>query len=85
MEVAKLLASDANIQGTYSCQGEVDPKFLEKVSKKSEPPTWLADARDANGHPDSADIEVLVHQISELFAGPSAGLRSNRIAFELMC
>ena len=85
MEVAKSLASDAGIQGIYSCQGEVNPKFLEKVSNKPEPPTWLADARDANGHPDLADIEVLVHQISELFSEPSAGLRSNRIAFELMC
>jgi len=30
---------------------------------------WLADAPDANGHPNLADIEVLSHQISELFAG----------------
>ena len=69
MEVAKSLASESDILGTYSCQGEASPKILEKASKKPEPPVWLADAPDANGHPNSADIEVLSHQISELFAG----------------
>jgi flavodoxin len=68
MEVAKSLVFESDIQGTYSCQGEVNPKILEKASKKPEPPVWLADAPGANGHPNSADIEVLSHQISELFA-----------------
>jgi hypothetical protein len=30
---------------------------------------WLAEAPDAVGHPNDADIEVLNHQLSELFAG----------------
>jgi hypothetical protein len=29
---------------------------------------WLTDAPNAKGHPNSADIELLSHQISELFA-----------------
>jgi len=69
MELAKSLASESDIQGTYSCQGEASPKILEKASKKPEPPVWLADAPDAIGHPSDADIEVLNHQLSELFAG----------------
>ncbi len=69
MEVAKSLAPESDILGTYSCQGEASPKILEKASKKPEPPVWLSDAPDANGHPNFADIEVLSHQISELFAG----------------
>lgn len=68
MASAKSIASDSDIRGTYSCQGEVSPNILEKASKKPEPPVWLADAPDAVGHPNDADIEVLKHQISELFA-----------------
>ncbi len=69
MQLAKSLASESDIRGTYSCQGEVNPKILEKVSKKPEPPVWLADAPKAIGHPNDFDIEILNHQISELFAG----------------
>ena len=69
MEVAKSLAPESDILGTYSCQGEASPKILEKASKKPQPPVWLADAQKASGHPNFADIEVLSHQILELFAG----------------
>lgn len=69
MELAKSLASNADILGTYSCQGEVNPKIIEKASKKPEPPVWLNDAPDAEGHPDKTDIEVLNYQIAELFHG----------------
>ncbi|MFC1880245.1 flavodoxin family protein [Thermodesulfobacteriota bacterium] len=68
MEVAKSLAPESDILGTYSCQGEASPKILEKASKKPQPPVWLADAPKASGHPNLADIEVLSHQISKLFA-----------------
>jgi flavodoxin len=69
MDMAKSLAIESDILGTYSCQGEVNPKILEKTSKKPEPPVWLADAPDANGHPNDADIEALNYQLAELFAG----------------
>jgi len=68
MELAKSLASESDIRGTYSCQGEVTPKILEKASKKPEPPVWFADAPDAAGHPDKSDIEALKYQLAELFA-----------------
>ena len=68
MDHAKTLAPEADILGTYSCQGEVNPKVLEKAKSKPEPPVWIDDAPNASGHPDKADIEVLKHQISELLA-----------------
>jgi len=67
MELAKSLASESDIRGTYSCQGEVNPKVIEKASKKPEPPVWLADAPGADGHPNDADIEALKYQLAELF------------------
>jgi flavodoxin len=69
MALAKSLAPESDIRGSYSCQGEVNPKILEKASKKPEPPMWLADAPDAIGHPNSADIEALNYQLAELLAG----------------
>ena len=69
MQMAKSLAPESDIRGTYSCQGEVNPKIIEKASKKTEPPTWLADAPDADGHPNDADIETLKYQLAELFVG----------------
>jgi len=67
MALAKSLAPESHIRGTYSCQGEVNPKVIEKASKKPEPPVWLADAPDADGHPNDADIEALKYQLAELF------------------
>jgi len=67
MDHAKSLATEADILGTYSCQGEVNPKVLEKAKSKPEPPVWIADAPNASGHPDEADIEVLKHQIAQLW------------------
>ena len=57
MNFARDLAENAEIIGTFSCQGEVNPKVLEKVKAKPEPPVWLSDADDAVGHPDENDIE----------------------------
>ena len=68
MALAKSLAPESDIRGTYNCQGEVSPKILEKASKKFEPPVWLADAPDADGHPNDADIEALNYQLAELLA-----------------
>ena len=66
MEHAKSLAPKADILETYNCQGEVNPKFLEKVKAKPEPPVWIDDAPNGFGHPDEADIEVLKYRIAEL-------------------
>ena len=71
MDHAKSLAPEANILGTYSCQGNVDPEFLEKAKSKPDPPVWLSDAPNAVGHPDEADIEALKHQITGLLSRKS--------------
>lgn len=56
MEHAVQLAAGARVVGTFSCQGEVQAKVIEKASAKVPPPVWLADAESAAGHPDAADI-----------------------------
>jgi len=59
MEYAVSLLNGANVIGTYSCQGEVNPKVLEKAKQKDSPPPWLHEADDAVGHPDGKDIAEL--------------------------
>ena len=68
MDAARSLAPEADIVGTYSCQGQVNPKVLEKAKSKPEPPVWIDDTDDAVGHPDEADIEVLTYKIAELLS-----------------
>jgi flavodoxin len=63
MAHAKSLAPSANVVGTCSCQGEVNPAFLEKALKKDPPPPWIDDAPKAVGHPDPYDINQLVETI----------------------
>lgn len=59
MAHARTLAPSARIAGTFSCQGEVSPVFLEKARKKDPQPPWLGDAPTAVGHPDDTDIDHL--------------------------
>ncbi len=59
MEYAVRLLNNANVIGTYSCQGEVNPKVLEKAKQKDTPPPWLHEADDAVNHPDDNDIAEL--------------------------
>jgi hypothetical protein len=66
MDHAKASAPNARIIGTYSCQGEVDPRFLETAKSKPQPPEWLADAPAALGHPDENDMEDLKCLVSEI-------------------
>ncbi len=68
MNFAKDLAKDAEIAGTFSCQGEVNPKVLEKVKAKPQPPVWLSDADDAVGHPDENDINALKNALQKAIA-----------------
>lgn len=68
MNYAKSLASEANISGSYSCQGEVSPKVLEKIRVKPEPPVWLDDAPTAIGHPDQTDIEELKRHVDAILS-----------------
>jgi flavodoxin len=65
MNYAKSLAPEAEILGTYSCQGEVNPNILEKAKNKPKPPVWIDDAPEAVGHPDDTDIGELKNMLPE--------------------
>ncbi len=59
LEHARGLLADAEVIGSFTCQGEVNPKVLEKVKAKPTPPPWIGDADTAVGHPDQNDLEAL--------------------------
>jgi flavodoxin len=59
MAHARSLVPEAKVLGAFSCQGEVNPEVLERVSKKPEPPVWLKDAPHAEGHPNRNDMQAL--------------------------
>ena len=60
------LTNGADIAGVFTCQGEVNPKVLEKVRQKPEPPVWIGDADQAVGHPNEDDLSALNKMIAEL-------------------
>jgi flavodoxin I len=60
------LTNNATIAGSFTCQGEVNPKVLDKVKQKPEPPIWLGDADDAVGHPNEKDFVALKDTIAQL-------------------
>ncbi len=60
------LTNEADIAAVFTCQGEVNPKILEKVKQKPEPPVWIADADNAAGHPNEDDLSALKQMITEL-------------------
>jgi len=66
MDIAKSLVPEADIRGAFSCQGEVNPKVLEKMKAKPAPPVWLENAPAAAGHPNDTDIEKLKRLVSTL-------------------
>jgi flavodoxin len=59
MALAESTAEAAQILGTFSCQGEVSPGFLEKARDKDPQPVWIGDAPNAVGHPNDSDIQRL--------------------------
>ena len=59
LEHARGLIPRAEVLGSFTCQGEVNPKVLEKVKAKPTPPPWIADADNAVGHPDQNDLDGL--------------------------
>jgi len=66
MAKALELARGSEVVGTFSCQGEVAPAFLEIAAAKNPQPPWLADAPAAKGHPDQQDIDALKGMIARL-------------------
>ena len=65
LELAKSLAPSARLAGTFNCQGEVNPAFLEKVRQKDPQPPWVKNAPEAVGHPDASDIDRLAEIVRE--------------------
>jgi flavodoxin len=65
MASARKLLPEADIIGQFNCQGRVNPKVLEKIAKKQPPPVWLADAPQADGHPDRNDRDRLQAMLKE--------------------
>ncbi len=65
MEFAQELVSSCRVIGTYSCQGEVNPKVIAMAESKPQRPPWLDDAPDAVGHPNTEDLEKLKAVIAE--------------------
>lgn len=65
MAQAGAMADGAVVCGTFNCYGEVNPNALEKIRAKPEPPPWAADADNAVGHPDDADLERLGRAAAE--------------------
>ncbi len=68
MAAAKTLAASSEIVGSFHCQGEVDPKLLEKVRAKNPPPPWIKDAPLAIGHPNTDDCAALKKEIERVVA-----------------
>jgi len=66
MKAAKDLAPNAEILGSFNCQGEVNPKVLEKAGAKATPPIWLKDAPDAIGHPNDKDFDTLTSTVNKI-------------------
>ncbi len=63
---ARKLLKGNDITGVFTCQGEVNPKVLEKVKQKPEPPQWIGAAGDAVGHPDKDDLSALEQAVKAL-------------------
>jgi len=64
MKQAEILAQGARIIGTFSCQGEVNPKVLEAVRAKGKTPLWIERAEEAIGHPSESDIQRLKETVA---------------------
>lgn len=57
LEHATILASNADILGTFSCRGKVSSQAMEVLSKSPEHKAWLTMAPSAQTHPDENDLE----------------------------
>ena len=53
---AMSLSPKAKVLGTFGCQGKVKPDLIEKLMQKPEHKAWASEARNANGHPNQADL-----------------------------
>ncbi len=68
MDTAKSFVQ-AEVVGTFQCQGEVNAALLEKVKARPNPPVWIADADDAVGHPDEKDMAAAKEAVRKALSG----------------
>jgi hypothetical protein len=68
MAYARQLLPEAEIIGQFNCPGQVNPRVLAKVAQKQPPPVWLADAPQADGHPNQDDLDRLRAVLKECLA-----------------
>ena len=68
MAAARAIVDGATVAGCFSCYGEVNPKVLEKVKAKPQPPAWLDDAPNAVGHPNASDLENLNNTLAGILS-----------------
>jgi flavodoxin len=54
---AEGLAVNLTVLGQFGCRGKVEDKLIEALMIKPEHREWAEEARSAEGHPDTADIE----------------------------
>jgi len=66
MDYAKTLIPKGIMKEQFSCQGEVNPKVMEKIKAKENPPEWIGDAPEGKGHPDKGDFDSLKKIIKAL-------------------
>jgi flavodoxin len=57
LEYAAVLASKAEVLGSFSCRGKVSPEALEVLMKSPEHRAWTEMAASAWNHPDQNDLE----------------------------
>ena len=56
LESATVLASKAQVLGTFSCRGKVSPQALDVLMKSPEHQAWTGMAVSAATHPDESDL-----------------------------
>ena len=66
LKKAKQMVPPTRICYVFSCLGEASEEILEKAGKENPPPSWLADAPAAKGHPDEHDINQFLHLFNNL-------------------
>ncbi len=66
MKKAEELGKKGRIVGMFHCLGEVPQDVIEQARNMSPPPAWLAEAEGAKGHPDSKDIEEMLHLMESI-------------------
>lgn len=67
LAAAKKMADRAEVVGSFTCQGEVNPDLLAKLKASGKAPVWIADADAAVGHPDQADLEAFQKSVKAAF------------------